>query len=184
MNRLAQRFANCIKQFSAEHSGVAAIEFAILSPMMLALFLGSVQLSTGVAVNRKATIAAHTVADLASQYTNITNADMTNILNAASDIVYPYSASNLQTVVSELAIDAQGNATVVWSDTLNGTARTVGSTVTIPSNLAAPNTNVLLGETTYNFTPSYGRAITGTMPLSDQIYLQPRQSNAITRSAS
>ena len=43
MNRLAQRFANCIRQFSAEHSGVAALEFAILSPMMLALFLGSVR---------------------------------------------------------------------------------------------------------------------------------------------
>jgi hypothetical protein len=109
---------------------------------------------------------------------------MTNILNAASDIVYPYSASNLQTVVSELAIDAQGNATVVWSDTLNGTARTVGSSVTIPSNLATPNTNLLLGETTYSFTPSYGHAVTGTMPLSDQIYLQPRQANAVTRSAS
>jgi Flp pilus assembly protein TadG len=184
VHRLAQCFANCIKQFSTERGGVAAIEFAILSPMMLALFLGSVELSTGVAINRKAAIAAHTVADLASQYTNITNADMTNILNAASDIVYPYSASNLQTVVSELAIDAQGNATVVWSDTLNGTARTVGSSVTIPSNLATPNTNLLLGETTYSFTPSYGHAVTGTLPLSGQIYMQPRQSSAVTRSAS
>ncbi len=109
---------------------------------------------------------------------------MTNILNAAPISSIHTLSSNLQTVVSELAIDAQGNATVVWSDTLNGTARTVGSTVTIPSNLAAPNTYLVLGETTYNFTPAYGHAMTGTMPLSDQIYLRPRQSNAVTRSAS
>ena len=184
MNRLAHRFSNCLRRFSAERSGVAAIEFALLTPMMLTLFLGSVELSTGVAVNRKATIAAHTVADLASQYTNITNADMANILNAASDIIYPYPAASLQSTVSELAIDAQGNATVVWSDTLNGTARAVGSSVTIPTNLATPNSYLVLGETTYGFKPSYGYAITGTLPLTDQIYLRPRQSNAVTRSAS
>jgi len=184
VNRLAQRFSNCLNGFSAERSGVAAIEFAMLLPMMITLFLGSVELSTGVAINRKATIAAHTVADLASQYTNITNADMTNILNAATDIVYPYPSGSLQTVVSELAIDGQGNATVVWSDTLNGTARTVGSSVTISSNLATPNTYLLLGETTYNFKPSYGYVVTGTLPLNDQIYMRPRQSNAVTRSAS
>ena len=184
MNRLAQHFYNCISRFSAEKNGVAAIEFAMLLPLMLTLFLGSVELSTGVAINRKAAIAAHTVADLASQYTNVTNADMTNILNAATDIIYPYSSTNLQTDVSELAIDGQGNATVVWSDTLNGTARTVGSSVTIPSNLATPNTYLLLGETTYNYNPSYSSAVTGTMPLNDQIFMRPRQSNAVTRSAS
>jgi Flp pilus assembly protein TadG len=184
VNRLAQRFFNCIGRLSSESSGVAAIEFAMLLPMMITLFLGSVELSTGAAINRKAAIGAHTVADLASQYTNITNADMTNILNAATDIVYPYPSGSLQTVVSELAIDGQGNATVVWSDTLNGTARTVGSSVTIPSNLATPNTYLLLGETTYNFTPSYGHVVTGTLPLNGQIYMRPRQSNAVTRSAS
>jgi Flp pilus assembly protein TadG len=184
VNRLAQHFSNCIRRFSAAQSGVAAIEFAMLLPLMLTLFLGSVELSTGVAINRKAAIAAHTVADLASQYTNVTNADMTNILNAATDIIYPYSSTNLQTDVSELAIDGQGNATVVWSDTLNGTARTVGSSVTIPSNLATPNTYLLLGETTYNYNPSYSSAVTGTMPLNDQIFMRPRQSNAVTRSAS
>ncbi len=184
MNRPIPRLSGYLKRFSKERGGVAAIEFAMLLPTMITLFLGSVELSTGVAVNRKAAIAAHTVADLASQYTNITNADMTNILNAASDIVYPYQSGNLQSVVSELAIDAQGQATVVWSDTLNGTARTAGSTVTIPTNLATPNTYLLLGETTYNFSPSYGYVVTGTLQLSGQIYMRPRQSNAVTRSAS
>ena len=130
------------------------------------------------------TLAAHTIADLASQFTAITNADMTNILNASTDIVFPYAAANLQAVVSELAIDAQGNATVVWSDTLNGTARTVGSVVTIPANLAVPNTYLLLGETSYSYKPSYGYVVTGTMTLSDQIYMQPRQSNSVTRNNS
>ena len=84
-------------------------------------------------------------------------------------------------MVSELSINAQGQATVVWSDTLNGTARTVGQVVTVPSNLAVPNTNLILGETQYTYNPPYGYVVTGTMTLSDQIYMRPRQSNAIAR---
>ena len=110
-----------------------------------------------------------------------TPVDITNILNASTDVIYPYPSANLQAVVSELSISAQGVATVVWSDTLNGTARTVGSTVTIPTNLAVPSTYLLLGETAYNYKPTYGYVVTGTMALSDQIYVRPRQSNSVTR---
>jgi Flp pilus assembly protein TadG len=181
MNGLVRKISDRLKRFAEEKRGIAAIEFAMLLPMMLTLFLGSAEMATGVAIDRKVALAAHTVADLASQYTTITNADMTNILNASTDIIYPYPSANLQAVVSELSINAQGQATVVWSDTLNGTARTVGSTVTIPTNLATPNTYLLLGETAYNYKPSYGYVVTGTLALSDQIYMQPRQSNSVTR---
>ena len=84
-------------------------------------------------------------------------------------------------MVSELSINAQGQATVVWSDTLNGTARTVGSTVTIPTNLAVANTYLILGEAQYSYNPSYGYVVTGTMTLTDQIYMRPRQSTSIAR---
>jgi Flp pilus assembly protein TadG len=181
MKGLARKLSNCLTRFSKEQRGLAAIEFAMLLPMMITLYVGSVELSTGTAIHRKVTIAAHTIADLSSQFTTITDSDMTNILNAATDIIYPYPSANLQAVVSELSINAQGQATVVWSDTLNGTARTVGSTVTIPANLAVPNTYLLLGETAYKYSPSYGYVVTGTLALSDQIYMQPRQSSSVTR---
>jgi Flp pilus assembly protein TadG len=181
MKGLARKFSDCLTRFAKEQRGVAALEFAMLLPMMMTLYVGSVELSTGVAVHRKVTIAAHTIADLSSQFTTIADSDMTNILNAATDIIYPYPSANLQAIVSELSINAQGQASVLWSNTLNGTARTVGSIVTIPSNLAVPNTYLLLGETTYNYAPSYGYVVTGTLTLSDQFYLQPRQSNSVAR---
>jgi len=184
MKAIARRFHRAVALFAAERRGVAALEFALLLPMMMTLFLGSVEVSTGVAIHRKVTLAARTIADLSSQFTAIDNADMTNILNASTAIVFPYAAGNLAAVVSELAVDAQGNATVVWSNTLNGTAREVGSAVTVPPNLAVPSSYLLLGETSYNYKPSYGYVVTGTMSLSDQIYMHPRQSNSVTRNNS
>jgi Flp pilus assembly protein TadG len=176
--------SRCLVRFAKAHSGLAAVEFAMLLPVLMTLYLGCVEVTTAVATQRKVTLTAHALADLPSRFTAVTNADMSNILNAASDIIAPYTAAQLKSVVSELAIDANGHATVVWSDTLNGTARTVGTVVNIPANLAAPNTYLLLGEAQYSYTPPYGYVVTGTITLSDQIYMRPRQSNSVTRASS
>jgi len=180
VRRLARRFA----RFANERRGLAAIEFAMLLPMLMTLYLGSVEVTTGVAIQRKVTLTARALADLSSQFTTIADADMSNILNASSDIIAPYAAANLQSVVSELSVNAQGQASVVWSNTLNGTARPVGQIVTVPTSLAVANTYLILGEAQYGYNPPYGYVITGTLTLSDQIYMRPRQSNAVTRTAS
>jgi Flp pilus assembly protein TadG len=181
MLALARRLCLGLDRFAKERRGIAAVEFAMLLPMMMTLFLGSVEVTTGIAIQRKVTLTARAVADLSSQFTAIADTDMTNVLNASSDIIAPYASAQLATVVSELSINAQGQATVVWSDTLNGTARTVGSAVTVPSNLAIANTYLILGEAQYKYSPSYGFVVTGTLTLSDQIYMRPRQANSIAR---
>jgi Flp pilus assembly protein TadG len=182
--RLPCRLSCRFSRFATARGGLAAVEFALLLPILMTLYLGSVELTTGIAIQRKVDLTAHAIADLSSQFTSIANSDMTNILNASSDIIAPYSASQLKSVVSELSIDANGQATVVWSDTLNGTARTVGSVVNVPTNLAVPNTYLLLGEAQYSYNPSYGFVVTGTLTLSDQIFMRPRQSNSVARKAS
>jgi Flp pilus assembly protein TadG len=179
----ARRLNRLLRRYGADRRGIAAVEFAMLLPMMLTLYLGSVEVSTGVAVNRKVTLTTRALADLTSQYTDVTDADMSNILNASSDIIAPY-LSGLSAVVSELSIDANGNTTVAWSDTLNGTARSVGEAVTLPASLVVPNTYLILAEVSYSYNPSFGYVLTHTMTLSDHIYMRPRQSTSIQRTAS
>jgi Flp pilus assembly protein TadG len=175
--------ATTIKRFLGDRRGVTAVEFAIVLPVMMTLYLGSVETSQGIAAQRKVDLTAHALADLATQYTDITNADMSNILAAGSAIIAPYPATSLQEVVSELSIDAQGQASVVWSDTLGGTARTVGQVVTIPASLVVPNTYLILAEVQYGYDPTYGYVMTGTLSLTDQSYMLPRQSTSISRTA-
>jgi len=183
MRAFVRRLSGALRRFGRERRGMAALEFSLLLPVMLTLYLGSYEVTTGVAIQRKVDLTSHALADLASQFTSIADSDMSNILNAASDIIAPYAAANLQVVVSELSINAQGQASVVWSDTLNGTALTVGQTVTIPSSLAVPNTYLILGQASYSYNPTYGYVVTGTMTLNDAIYIVPRESNSIARTS-
>jgi len=129
-------------------------------------------------------ISARTVADLVSQVTSVNNSDMTNSLNAASAVIAPFSPAQLKVVVSSIKIDAQGQATIDWSDTLNGTKRAKGSTVTLPTALAIPNSSLIWSEVQYNYKPVIGHVITGSLNLKDQIYMRPRMSDSVARTAS
>jgi Flp pilus assembly protein TadG len=170
------RLQKFFKRLTRDDRGVSAVEFALLAPLMIGLYLGCAEISDGIGADRKVSLASATLANLASQVTTISTTDMTNILNASAAIITPYSSSHLHATLSCIRIDSQGRATVAWSATLNGTARTVGSSVTIPSALAVPSSQLLFGEASYDYTPTVGYTITGTLTLSDKMYMAPRMT--------
>jgi Flp pilus assembly protein TadG len=178
---LIARARRPVDRFLRDRRGVSAVEFAMLLPLMVALYLGGVEISSAVAIDRKVTLVARALADLVSQATNVTSTDMTNILSASAAIVQPYDDTKLKITVSSVRIDGQGNATVSWSDTKNGTARPVGSTVTLPTALAVASTTLIWAESQYGYTPTIGYVITGTKNLTDQIYMRPRLSDCVLR---
>jgi Flp pilus assembly protein TadG len=177
LTRLSRR----ITSLRRDQRGVSAVEFAMLLPLMVTLYLGGVEVSQAVAVDRKVTLVSRTLGDLVAQATNVTTSDMTNILAASAAIVVPYADSKLQITVSSVKIDSAGVAKIAWSDTKNGTARTVGTTVTLPTALNTANTTLIWAEAQYAYTPVIGYVITGTMNLKDQIYMRPRLSDCVTR---
>lgn len=168
-------------EFAGDGRAVSSIEFAILAPLMITIYLGGVEITQAVTADRKTTLVARTIADLVSQSTCVSNADMTNILNASAAVASPFPTSNLRVVVSNVAIDNAGKATIAWSDTLNGTARAVGQVITLSSTLAIPNTSLIWGETYYDYKPTVGYVVTGTLTMYDQIYMKPRQSATVNR---
>jgi Flp pilus assembly protein TadG len=164
-----------------DSKGIVAVEFAAILPLLLTMFLGAVELSTGVAIDRKVTLTVRTVTDLVSQSSVITNADMTNILNAASKVMIPYPDTPLKIKVSAVDIAADGSAKVAWGDALNTTKRATNSSVTLPTALAVPNTQLIFGEIEYGYAPPVGYAVVGTITLNENFYTRPRQGATITR---
>jgi Flp pilus assembly protein TadG len=173
------RIPHRIGCFVRDRRGVSAVEFALLAPLMIALYLGCVEISDGVSADRKVSLVAGAVANLSAQVTTISTTDMDNILDASSAIIQPYSSGNLSVVVSCLNIDGSNNVKVKWSATRNGTARSAGSSYTfesVSSALNVANTQLILAEVTYNYTPIFGYTITGTLALSDHMFMSPRIS--------
>jgi Flp pilus assembly protein TadG len=176
-----RRLLHRIAGFAADQRAVAAVEFAILLPFMLLLYIGGVEISEGVNADRKNTLTTRTVADLASRVTTIDDPSMTGILNAASKVLAPFNVNNLTMTVSQVYIDNNGNPTIRWSDSLNGTPRAKGSAVTVPAGLVVKNSYLIYGEAQYNYTPTLGYVMTSTLVLKDAIFMAPRMSLCVAR---
>ena len=161
-----------IRSFKRDERAVSAVEFALLAPMMIGLYLGGVEISEGIAVDRKVTLAAGAVANLAAQTPTLSTTDMNNVLDATTTIMAPYSAAPLKITVSCISIDANRVATVKWSVTRNGTVKS--GSITLPSALQVANTQLLFGEVSYTYIPTVGRVIKDSVLLSDTMYQAPR----------
>jgi Flp pilus assembly protein TadG len=162
-----------------DRRGIAAIEFAMIVPIMLVMFFGTVEFSSGVAVDRKVTLMARTLSDLTSQSLSVANSDLTNFFNASGAIMTPYPSAPINAVISELYVDpATIKAGLHWSQPYQGgTARPTSSTVAIPSALAIGGTYLILSEVNYLYTPTVGYVMSKAgVTLSDVAYTRPRQS--------
>jgi Flp pilus assembly protein TadG len=175
---------NKLRRFARDNEGVSAVEFALLLPLMVAMYLGGNEVSQAITASRKVTLVSRTVADLASQSASINNSSMTNILDASTAVLSPFTGSKLKVTVSQVKIDGSGNATIEWSDTRNGTARGTGETVTLPTALKVNNTWLIWAEAEYTYEPTFGSSIKDNIALKDQMYMRPRLSNSVTRTNS
>ena len=57
-----------LSDFATDRRGVSAVEFALLLPLMLTLYLGGVELSQGISIDRKVTLTARTPDDLLAAF--------------------------------------------------------------------------------------------------------------------
>jgi Flp pilus assembly protein TadG len=156
--------------------GVAATEFAIIIPIMLIAFFGTVEFCSAVAVDRKIGIMARTLSDLTSQNTSVNDAQLTNIFNASTQIMWPYSTTPLQSTISELYVDPNSLvARVQWSKGAN--PRATSSPVAIPTALKVAGAYMIYSEVKYQYVPTVGYVMAKTgIALSDLSYTRPRQS--------
>ena len=172
------------KARAANEDGLAAVEFALLLPVMITLFFGVVEVSLALACRADVTNVASTAADLVAQESALTTTDMSNVWSALNAILYPYDTSVSKVTLSSINYDTTTSSLtsgkVAWSCTKNGTARTTGATVPLPAGLMTANGSVIMSEITYNYTSPTTKIVTGTKVMTNTFYTKPRRVAQIT----
>src|SRR5262245_48135982 len=177
MTTIWLRMRRAARELLGNNGGLAAVEFAMIIPVMAMLFVGTNEFSSGVAVDRKVTLMARTLSDLTSQNTTVTDTQLTNFFNAGTAIMTPYASSPVKATISELYVDPTTlQARVQWSK--GAAVRADGSVVAVPTALQIGGTYLIYSEVNYKFVPSIAWFINKTdgITLSDFTYTRPRQS--------
>lgn len=102
-------------QFTGNKSGIAAIEFALIFPMMMLLFFGTVEIGDTLYANRKVSNAANVFADLASQEQYLTHTELSGMYTAVTEIIEPYGIDDAEMWIAGITIDANKKPIIDWS---------------------------------------------------------------------
>ncbi|MFP4519226.1 MAG: TadE/TadG family type IV pilus assembly protein [Oceanicaulis sp.] len=157
------------------------MEFALIAPVMIAMYLGSAELTQALTMDRKVTGAANAVADLVAQDDFVTDAEMDDIKAAAAAILAPARSDTLALRITSVRMDADGDVFVDWSESDTLPALTDDTLPALPQGLLSPMRSIVMVEATYPFQSAFQRTIKSEITLADTAYLRPRRSPWVRR---
>lgn len=177
-------------KLSRDQRGVSAVEFALIAPVLVLMLFGATEVSLLVSVDRKTTLAASTLGDLAAQSEIVTCKDLSDIAAVTRQVYSPYDSTGTVLVVASLVQDGSAGR-VEWSRTLTRDGSGVnscdavvstsplaqGKTVVIDTTLFAPGGGGLVVGDVEKAHVSVGTSfMANNMRLKERFYLRPRKS--------
>nr|WP_237351688.1 TadE/TadG family type IV pilus assembly protein [Rhizobium sp. ACO-34A] len=141
------RTSALFRRFLSDQQGIGGVEFALLAPMLIVIYLCAFELMMGFTVAKKASAASSTIADLISREDKVTKTSLAGMVDVADAIFVPYSVNDLSLKITGVKVDANRQATVAWSWSNTGAAPyVVGATVKVPDDMLIASTFLVHSE--------------------------------------
>jgi Flp pilus assembly protein TadG len=179
-----------------DRRGVAAVEFALVAPLLLSMYFVTMEVAQGIEANRKVGRVGSMVADLITQQTEVTPAQLKAIMQIGGSIMQPYHRSAPTIVVTAIDItqDPGSQVNVAWSGKLEDGVYSkdpvTEDTTTVPQTLNIPGTFLIRVDSYLDYKPlitwdeedkpTLGlMAAFNNIPMKETYYLRPRMSPTV-----
>jgi Flp pilus assembly protein TadG len=193
---MAGRARRLLASLKNDRRGAAALEFALIAPILLSLYLVTVEVAQGIESNKKISRVGSMVADLVTQQQTMSTLELDGIMAIGEAILQPYNRTRPKITVTAIRIsdDNVPEVRVAWSRKLeNGIAAravTPNSITTVPERLRIRNTFLIRVTSELDYRPiitwtAEQKASIGLAAAFDRIemaetyYLRPRMSTEI-----
>ena len=168
-----------IKRFLKNTSGLAAIEFAFIGPVLITMYFGVAELTQAMLAQRRVAHAASTIGDLVAQGSSITAADFSDVWVVGQTIVSPFPTTTLKMRITSISDSAAGATTVTWSEGSGLTPLAKNSAITVPASVIAANQSIIKAEVQYTYTSPVNYVMHSPVVFSNTYYLRPRLSDSV-----
>ena len=169
-----------LRAFRRDRRGIAALEFALLSPIMLVLAFGLAEVYVAHATQDQFTRYVHQSGDLLARETTLTTASITAMHNASVQMVPGFDSSRTVEIhVSSFGYKADGSATLLWERSAGGPP--VSQNAVDVESLGLPMDSVIRveGRLTYTSPLSFVWSAEART-ISTVSYHRPRETRAIS----
>ena len=181
------RPTNLFARFGADRKGVSALEFALISPILILTYFGVGELCEAMMAQRRTAHAASAIGDLTAQTSSVASSDVSDIFSAATDILTPFPTTPLKLRLTSVTANSSAVPKVDWSCAQGGLApNTVGSTYSgLPAGLiVVAGDSIIVGESQYTWTSPAKYVLPNGLNFNEVFYLKPRKSTTVAGPAS
>jgi len=175
-------FSNCKKTKAVlkDDRGVVATEFALITPVLLLVLLGVIELTNALMAERKLLNSVQSAADLIGQQTDVTTTDLNEIYLAANLTMSPLSTVNYTVGVASVRFDdISGTPALDWTSNYNNGSVVDPEIKAIGRGEAGASIVMVTG--TYVYRPLIRLIIPVDLILSETSYVRPRKVDYIMK---
>ncbi|MES1198751.1 MAG: TadE/TadG family type IV pilus assembly protein [Pseudomonadota bacterium] len=170
-----------LRRFGRAKRGMAAVEFALIAPMMVFILFGAVELIDALDTDARVQNAASSLADVISRDTSVSDSEVSGLWSALDVLMYPSSSTNMQVCITSYSIDSGGVAHAQWSEAHGGMAPCPSANVNITSSMKQPSSSLIVAEARYGYTPQLNFVFNGAFTMDHVVYRRSRLVDPIPR---
>lgn len=171
-----------LQRFYRTQAGAVAVEFALMVPLLLFIYMAMSELCLGFMAKRRVGHMASAVGDLVTQANTVSSADTADILKITSIIIDPFPTTGaiLKARMTHATLNANLVGVVDWSDaSTTWTPVAKGSSIAVPNGCAQAGQSVVISEVQYTYSSPVVVYFTTPFVMTEQTCLRPRSGAAI-----
>lgn len=181
-----QSLSRNAKLLAQDRQGVGGVEFALIAPLLIVLYLMAFELTMGLSVAKKTSMASSTIADLVARQETVNPTFLSDMVDVSNAIFVPYESKNLLIKISGINIDASKAPKVMWSWSTTGVAPyAVGSNAPVPADMLVANTFLIRSELSVShelmmYLPGLSGTAAKSLTIFREFYFRQRLGTSVT----
>ncbi|MGH6980272.1 MAG: TadE/TadG family type IV pilus assembly protein [Stellaceae bacterium] len=163
-----------------DRGGVVAVEFALILPTLVVVFIGTFEASNLVRAKMKFTEAAPAIANLVALQTSATTTGTltSDFCTGASYMMAPFSVSGLNVQVNSVT-NNNGTSHIDWTATCNNLTNPQSATTLVSGLLPNSGDTVIVVQTNYTYTAPIHMILSASYTFSNNGFARSRSNKTI-----
>ena len=167
-----------MKKFVKKQDGFAAVEVAMLFPILFALIMGIYDLGQALTINQKTVTASQVIGDLITRNESVNVALIDDIINAGELALTPYPLTDFGYDIMSVEFDEDGDPFVLWRTTekMNENDDSLADTI----DLGGPGEGVVVVTIQNRYKPYFSGFVVDEINMEEISFLRGRRSATVT----
>ncbi len=166
-------------RYLEDTTAVAAIEAALLFPILLLLLLGLLDIGYGILASQKTIRASQIVADLVARNISVNDQDIDDAIEAGKLALMPFDTGSFGIDIASITFDEDGNAEVCWRETRNMPQNS--DVPAIVDGLGIDGEGILAITVRYGYEPGFSSNVFDKIEMEEIAYTRGRSTAIVEK---